>query len=68
MFDHGISIEGDILDNALEKGIITKHSTWYSYNGNRLGQGRENVKKYLKEHPAEAEEITGKLRELYFGD
>lgn len=68
MFDHGISIEGDILDNALEKGIITKHSTWYSYNGNRLGQGRENVKKYLKEHPAEAEEIAGKLRELYFED
>ena len=68
MFDHGISIEGDILDNALEKGIITKHSAWYSYNGNRLGQGRENVKKYLKEHPAEAEEIAGKLRELYFGD
>ena len=66
MFDHGISIEGDILDNALEKGIVTKWGAWYSYNGNRLGQGRENVKQYLKEHPAELEEITGKLREVCF--
>ena len=66
MFDHGISIEGDILDNAVEKGIITKWSAWYSYNGNKIGQGRENAKKYLKEHPAEAEEIAGKLREMCF--
>lgn len=68
MFEHGISIEGDILDNAVGKGIVTKYNAWYSYNGNRLGQGRENVKKYLKDHPAETEEIAVKLRKLYFGD
>lgn len=57
MFGEGISIEGDILDNAVEKGIITKYGAWFSYNGNRIGQGRENAKQYLKEHPAEMEEI-----------
>lgn len=66
MFDHGVSVEGDILDNAVEKGIVTKCGAWYSYNKNRIGQGRENVKKYLREHPAELEEITGKLREICF--
>lgn len=67
MFGEGISIEGDILDNAVEKGIITKYGAWFSYNGNRIGQGRENAKQYLKEHPAEMEEITTKLREQIFG-
>lgn len=67
MFGEGISIEGDILDNAVEKGIITKYGAWFSHNGNRIGQGRENAKQYLKEHPAEMEEITTKLREQIFG-
>lgn len=67
MFGEGISIEGDILDNAVEKGIITKYGAWFSYNGNRIGQGRENAKQYLKGHPGEMEEITTKLREQIFG-
>lgn len=67
MFGEGISIEGDILDNAVEKGIITKYGAWFSYNGNRIGQGRENAKQYLREHPVEMEEITAKLREQNFG-
>lgn len=67
MFGEGISIEGDILDNAVEKGIITKYGVWFSYNGDRIGQGRENAKQYLREHPAEMEEITAKLREQIFG-
>lgn len=67
MFGEGISIEGDILDNAAEKGIITKYGAWFSYNGNRIGQGRENAKQYLREHPVEMEEITAKLRERIFG-
>ncbi len=67
MFGEGISIEGDILDNAVEKGIITKYGAWFSYNGNRIGQGRENAKQYLREHPVEMEEITAKLREQIFG-
>lgn len=68
MFDHGISVEGDILDNALEKGIVAKGGTWYSYDGERIGQGRENAKKYLVEHPSKVEEITEKLREICFAD
>lgn len=67
MFGEGISIEGDILDNAVEKGIINKYGAWFSYNGNRIGQGRENAKQYLREHPVEMEEITAKLREQIFG-
>lgn len=67
MFGEGISVEGDILDNAVEKGVITKYGAWFSYNGNRIGQGRENAKQYLREHPAEMEEITAKLRERIFG-
>ena len=66
MFGEGISIEGDILDNAVEKGVITKYGAWFSYNGNRIGQGRENAKQYLREHPAEMEEINTKLREQIF--
>lgn len=67
MFGKGISIEGDILDNAVEKGIVTKYGSWFSCNGNRIGQGRENTKQYLREHPAEMEEIAAKLREQIFG-
>lgn len=66
MFGQGISTEGDVLDQAVEKGVITKRSAWYLYNGDKIGQGREYAKRYLKEHPAELDEITGKLRELCF--
>lgn len=66
MFGQGISTEGDVLDQAVEKGVITKRSAWYLYNGDKIGQGREYAKQYLKEHPAELDEITGKLRELCF--
>lgn len=66
MFGQGISTEGDVLDQAVEKGIITKRSAWYLYNGDKIGQGREYAKQYLKEHPAELDEITGKLRGLCF--
>lgn len=65
MFGQGISVEGDALDQAVEKGIITKYSAWYSYNGNKIGQGRENAKQYLKDHPTEFEEIVNRLRDAY---
>lgn len=61
MFGHGISAEGDILDQALEKGIITKSSSWYLYNDNKIGLGRENAKQYLKDNPAECRKIMTKL-------
>jgi recombination protein RecA len=51
LYGHGISREGDLLDLGVERGVVEKLGTWYSYKGERLGQGRENVKTFLKEHP-----------------
>ena len=51
MYGEGISKEGDLLDLAVEKNIIEKSGTWFSYGNDRLGQGRENVKRLLKEKP-----------------
>lgn len=64
MFGHGISEEGDILDQAVEKDIINKNGSLYIYDGNRLGQGRENAKQYLKDNPAECKKIMTKLRKV----
>lgn len=64
MFGHGISVEGDILDQAVEKEVITKCSSWYLYDGNRIGQGRENAKQYLKDNPAEYKKIVTKLKKV----
>ncbi len=66
MYGKGISREGDIVDVASEAGIVEKSGAWYSYNGERLGQGRENIKKYLEENPAVCDEIEGKIRD-HFG-
>jgi recombination protein RecA len=62
MYGEGISREGDFLDLAAERGIITKSGAWYSYNDERIGQGRENAKKYLKDNPALATELDARLR------
>lgn len=64
MFGHGISVEGDILDQAVEKEIITKCSSWYLYDGNKIGQGRENAKQYLKDNPTECKKIMTKLKKV----
>ncbi len=64
MFGHGISVEGDILDQAVEKDVITKTGTWYLYEGNKIGQGRENVKQYLRDNPADCKKIVTKLRKV----
>lgn len=64
MFGYGISEEGDILDQAVEKEVITKCSSWYLYDGNRIGQGRENAKQYLKDNPAECKKIVTKLKKV----
>ena len=63
MYGHGISKEGDALDCAVENGIVDKAGAWYSYEGNRIGQGRENVKKYLEEHPEVLNRIEAQIRE-----
>ncbi|HGY54466.1 MAG TPA: recombinase RecA [Caldithrix abyssi] len=62
MYSQGISKEGDVLDQAVNHHIIQKSGTWFSYNETRLGQGRENVKRFLKENPDMYEEIIGKVR------
>lgn len=65
MFGEGISKEGDILDLAADLGIVNKSGAWYAYNNGKIGQGRENAKKYLKENPAVKDEIEKKVREHY---
>ena len=61
MYGTGISLAGDILDTATEIGIIEKAGSWYSYNGERIGQGRENVKTYLEEHPDVLEDVRSRV-------
>ena len=61
MYGEGISRSGDILDSAVEAKIVDKAGSWYSFEGERIGQGRENVKVYLKEHPAVMDKIEGML-------
>ena len=63
VYGQGISKEGNILDMAVNLDIVEKAGSWFSYNGERIGQGRENVKKYLKENPKILEEIEGKVRQ-----
>ncbi len=66
MFGEGISVVGDILDLAASVDIVNKSGAWYAYNGDKIGQGRENAKQYLKDSPAVCQEIEGKVRE-HFG-
>ncbi|MBC7224322.1 MAG: DNA recombination/repair protein RecA, partial [Anaerolineae bacterium] len=63
MFNEGISRVGDLLDMGVEYGIIEKRGSFYSYGEERLGQGRENVKAFLRENPALCEEIERRVRE-----
>ena len=62
MYGEGISREGDLIDQGVEHSIIEKSGTWFSYSGERLGQGRENAKAFLKSHPDTAAAIEGQLR------
>jgi len=62
MFGEGISYEGDVLDLAANINVINKSGAWYAYEGNKIGQGRENAKIYLKEHPEICEEVADKVR------
>ncbi|MEK3994544.1 MULTISPECIES: recombinase RecA [Psychrobacillus] len=63
MYGEGISQEGEVVDIGSEFDIIQKSGSWYAYNEERIGQGRENAKQYLKENPSIKSEITGKIRE-----
>lgn len=65
MFGQGISTQGDILDLAAENNIINKSGAWYAYEGNKIGQGRENAKQYLKDNPQICAEVERQVRELF---
>ena len=65
MFGKGISREGDILDLAAYCGVVIKSGSWYAYNNEKIGQGRENAKKYFMENPAIMEEVEQKVRDFY---
>ena len=68
MFGEGISRAGDILDLAVNCNVVQKSGAWYAYNGNKIGQGRENAKQYLREHEAEMMEIEEQVRKHYVLD
>ncbi len=65
MFGEGISVVGDILDLAASVDIVNKSGAWYAYGGDKIGQGRENAKQYLKDNPAVCQEIENRVREHY---
>ncbi len=65
VYGEGISKAGNILDMAVNLDIIEKSGSWFSYNGDRIGQGRENVKRYLKENPKLLEEVEEKVRDNF---
>ena len=64
LYGEGTSREGELIDLGAKNGIVDKAGAWYSYNGDRIGQGKENVRQYLKENPDIANDIDNKLREL----
>ena len=68
MFGEGISKEGDILDLAANCDVVNKSGAWYAYLGEKIGQGRENAKAYLKENPDVMQEIEDKVRDIYFNN
>ena len=65
VYGKGISKEGNILDIAVNLDIVEKSGSWFSYNGERIGQGRENVKKYLADNPTIMAEVEKKIRDNF---
>jgi recombination protein RecA len=63
MYGTGISREGEIIELGVVQNLIEKSGSWYSYKGERIGQGKENVREYLKSHPETAREVEAALRE-----
>ncbi len=65
LYGEGISREGELLDIAVEQDIVQKAGAWYSYKGERIGQGRDNARRFFKEHPEEYDEVERKIRESF---
>ncbi len=64
LYGHGVSREGELIDLGVANNLVEKAGSWYSYNGDRIGQGKENVRQHLLDNPAIADELDHKLREL----
>ena len=64
LYGEGVSREGELIDLGVQNGLVDKAGAWYSYNGDRIGQGKENVRKHMLENPEMANEIDTKLREM----
>ena len=65
MYGEGVSREGELIDIAADLDIIEKSGAWYSYNGEKIGQGKENAKIFLKNNPDIADEVEGLIRDHY---
>jgi recombination protein RecA len=63
IYGEGISREGEVIELGVDHRIVDKSGAWYSYQGDRIGQGKDNAREYLKEHPETAQEIEAKVRE-----
>lgn len=64
LYNEGISRESEIINLGVQQGLVDKAGAWFSYNGQRIGQGKENARQFLREHTAIAQEIEGKIREM----
>jgi recombination protein RecA len=62
LYGEGISREGEIIDMGVEQRFVEKSGAWYSYNGEKIGQGKDNAREFLREHPDTAREIENKVR------
>jgi recombination protein RecA len=62
MYGEGISLTGELLDLGVQAGVVEKSGAWLSYDGERIGQGKENARQYLKDHPEMARDIAQKIR------
>lgn len=65
LYGSGVSKEGELIDIGAEQGVIEKAGAWYSFSGDRIGQGRENAKEFLREHPDIAREVEARVREKF---
>jgi recombination protein RecA len=64
LYGHGVSREGELIDLGVANNLVEKSGSWYSYNGDRVGQGKENVRQFLLDNPQIADELDHKLRDL----
>ena len=67
IYGKGIAKDGEIIDLAVQYDILDKSGAWYAYQGEKIGQGRENVKHFLAEHPEIMDELEGKVKEALLG-